>query len=457
MNFSIRGVDFMNKKILFLFILIILSILTTGCSVIGTLEKTGCKLLPAGNLKDHCWQDAAVRLSMPSICYFIQGYKFGVVENSPPMTKCFLRIAEKERDVSYCKHIVEGHPNGYTKNDCYMAAAVAAKNQGFCDLITVNESRGFGLILVSREACYSQVGKRPTYCVGESDQTKCLSAAAISMLDVTICEDGKTASIKQMCLLNAIEGIQQKMIGNDSADWNSAQCGRFNDPNLKYTCAIFAVAAFEKNEVCSIILETQYNEICKLMGQFHKTLPSKYDEKEKDKATAACNKFTIPEFKGACLFSFGHELELTAGNEAPGDDRKMMEKDAIEFYYKGCDLMGKDEKDISPEAGFMCIMMPYNVLEPEYCPEYKEKDMRDFCYTIAAMRTGDCSKIEDAESKQDCKEGSLEFYKAQEKICGKKKNNPEEYKTCQKDYAAGFFMQQLGVSMPEPMKRFMKG
>jgi hypothetical protein len=446
-----------NKKTLFLIILIIFSLLTTGCSIIGTLEKTGCKLLPAGNLKDHCWQDAAVRLSMPSVCYFIQGYKFGIVENSPPMTKCFLRIAEKEKDTSYCKHIVEGHPNGYTKADCYMATAIAAKNPGFCDLITVNESRGFGSFLTSREECYLQVGKRPVYCSGSEDQTKCLSAAAINMLDVTICEDGDKTSIKQMCLLNAMEGIQKKMMGNDSTGWNSAQCARFNDPNLKYTCAIFAVAAFQQDNACNLILETQYNEVCKLMVQFQKTLPNKYDEKEKEKATVACGKFTIQQFKGACLFSFGHELELTAGNEGPGDDRKIMEKDAIEFYFKGCTLMGADEKDMSPEAGFMCVMLPYNILELEYCQEYKDQNTKDDCYAIAAMRTGDCSKIQDSETKADCKDGSLEYYKKQEKVCSRKKGNSEEYRDCQKTYAEGFFMQQLGVSMPETMKKFMKG
>jgi hypothetical protein len=445
------------QSITILFLIVLFSFLVSGCSIIGTLEKTGCKLLPDGNTKDHCWQDAAVRLSMPSICYFIQGYKFGVVDNSPPMTKCFLRIAEKEKDPTICEKIVEGHPNGYTKIDCYLATAVAAKNTAFCDLIDKNESRGFGMFLTSREQCYLDAGSRPKYCSGESDMAKCLSAAAINMLDVTICEDGTTPTIKQMCLLNAIEGMQNRLTGNSNLSWNSAQCAKLNDPNLKYSCSILAVAAFQQNSACDNILETQYNELCRLMVQFQKTLPEKYSDAEKQKAINECAKFSIGQFKGFCLFSFGHELELTASNEGPGNDRDRMETDAIEMYLQGCELMGAKDDTIGPEAGFICILLPGNLLEPRHCPTYNDLKIKDLCYELAAMQTGDCSKIQEAETKSDCKDGILTYYKAQEKICAKLKNDAGKYRECQKDYAEGNFMQQLGVKMPDTMKKFMSG
>jgi hypothetical protein len=433
-------------------VLAVLSVLLTGCSIVGTLEKTGCKMLPAGDLKDHCWQDAAVRLSMPSICYFIKGYKFDVVENSPPMTKCFLRIAEKEHDPFICEKIVEGHPNGYTKDDCRMATAIAAKNTAFCDLMQNNESRGFGIQIISRDECYRQVGERPVYCEGSKEPSKCLSQAAIDMLDVTICEDASAAKDQQICLMNAIEGIQNALVNGSNRDWNSDQCRNFNDPNLKYTCSIFAVAAFGQNKACGNILETQYNELCKLLIQYQKTLPSAYTEKDREKATAECGKFTIEMFKAACLISFGHEIELTASNEDSAT-RTVMNKDALEFYMKGCDIIS--DKDIPPEAGFICIMLPSNVIEPQYCGKYDEQKMNDICYEVAAMESGDCSKITDSELKTDCKENALIYYKAMRKRCGSLAG--DNYKNCQEQFKEGFFMQGLGVRMPETMQKFMSG
>jgi hypothetical protein len=429
--------------------------LLTGCNAVGTLEKTGCKLLPAGNTKDHCWQDAAVRLSMPSVCYFIKGYKFDVVDNSPPMTKCFLRIAEKEKDATICNHIVEGHPNGYTKDDCYLATAIAAKNTGFCDLIQNNESR-MGVVN-SRESCYLSVGQRPTYCADSKEPAKCLSAIAIDMIDVSICEDASEKKDESLCLMNAIEGIQKKIMGTDNLDWNAEQCKKFNDPNLKYSCSLLAVAAFQKDAACNNILETQYNELCKLFIQFHKELPSKYTDTEKQKAITECGKFTILEFKGICMLAFGHELELTAGNEGPGSDRNEMYIDAIEFYFNGCKLVGAFEKDTPAEAAFVCMLLPGNILEPSFCANYKENDVKDFCYVLAAMQTGDCSNVKDSDAKTECKDIILPYYQAQERVCGKLRTDAEKHSECQKEYTTGYFMERLGVRMTETMKNFMKG
>jgi hypothetical protein len=429
------------------------SIFLAGCNIVGTLEKTGCKMLPAGDMKDHCWQDAAVRLSMPSICYFIKGYKFGVVDNSPPMTKCFLRIAEKEKDPFICGKIVEGHPNGYTKDDCYMATAVAAKNYAFCDFIQNNESRGFGMFIISRDECYKQVGERPVYCAGEKEQVNCLSAKAIDLLDVSICADAEKKADQQLCLMNAIEGIQKKLMADDKAGWSSDQCKRFNDPTLKYTCSILAVAAFRQNEACGNILETQYNEMCKLLIQSQKELSSDYKEADKEKAIAECDKFTIDTFKGACLVSFGQELALTASNEADKALRDPLQMDAIEFYARGCNLI--INKDTPPEAGFICIMLPSNVMAPEYCAKYKDEDVKDFCFELDAMDTGDCSKITDAENKKDCGNVAVVYYNAMRKRCGKLQG--KEYETCQENFKTGFFMTGLGVRMPETMQKFMSG
>jgi hypothetical protein len=440
------------EKFQLIAILAICSLFLAGCSVVGTLEKTGCKLLPAGNTKDHCWQDAAVRLSMPSICYFIQGYKFGGVANSPPMTKCFLRIAEKEHDPFICEKIIEGHPNGYTRDDCRMATAIAAKNTAFCDLVENNESRGFGMEIISRDACYMQVGQRPSYCEGSKEPAKCISAAAIEMLDVSICEDAPGVKDQQLCLMNAIEGIQAMMINGSDKGWSSDQCKRFNDPNLKYMCSIWAVAAFEQDKACGNILETQYNELCKLMVQYHRTLPEKYSEKEKEKAIADCDKFTIEEFKSMCLLSFGHELELTAGNEGPGDSKDIMNKDAVEFYIKGCDML--DEKQQPPEAMFICIMLPSNIVEKSFCGSYTDR-VKDLCLELVAMETGDCSKISDGEIRSDCKDGALVYYKAQQKRCGSLKG--AAYEDCKESFKTGFFLQGLGVRIPETMQKFMNG
>lgn len=451
-----------NRSVLIILVLIAFSFLITGCSVIGSLEKTGCKLLPAGNTKDHCWQDAAVRLSMPSICYFIKGYKFGVVDNSPPMTKCFMRIAEKDRDINICEHIVEGHPNGYTKIDCYWAAAIAAKSYGYCDYIEENQSRGFGMEMKSREACYAAVANRPAYCADSSDKQSseklnCLSATAIDMVDVTVCEDAGTSKDKQLCLANAIEGIQTKMINDSKIFWRGEQCKQFNDPNLKYSCAIWATAAFDYSYTCDYILETQFNELCKLVAQFTKTIPSKYTDEEKTKAVTECNKFSIPEFKGFCLITFGHELELTASNEGAGEDRDKMEMDAIEFYYNGCAILDEKDKNLPAEATFVCVFSPLNLVQKKFCSEYKDTDLKDYCYTLDAMHTGDCSNVVSSEHRSDCKDSAIPYFKASEKICAKYKTDATKYSECQEDYTTGFFMQQLGVRMPETMKKFMKG
>ncbi len=441
----------MNRGITVLIILITTTFLS-GCSLVGTMEKTGCRLLPDGNTKDHCWQDAAVRLSMPSVCYFIKGHKFGIVDNSPPMTKCFLRIAEKERDPFICSKIVEGHPNGYTQSDCYMATALAAKNTAYCDFITRNESRGFGIQITSVEECYRQVGNRPRYCEGDPNPATCLSSTAITMLDVTICEDAGDTKTQQLCLMNAIEGIQQSMIAGKTGEWNAQQCRGFNDPNLKYTCSLFAAAAGQTN-ACDNILETQYHELCTLLIGYSQGLPSEYKEEVKQKAVDECNTFTIEPFKAACLISFGHEIELTASNIGDDATRDAMNKDAVEFYIKGCDMLGT--QDMPPEAGFICIMLPSGIMQSPYCTAYDDERTRDLCHELDAMQTGDCSKIKDAEIKGDCKEGALAYYKAMQKKCGKLSGEP--YKECQETFKAGFFMQGLGVRMPETLKKFMDG
>ncbi len=118
-----RGIE----KIL-IFSLLSLVIIISGCSFWGAASFF-CKYAGSDKNVDHCNQWAAVQGSDEDTCAKIEGKGFEY--SNPPRDKCYLRIAEKEEETSYCNKI-EGGMMSYTKEECYEGVATKSGDPDKC-------------------------------------------------------------------------------------------------------------------------------------------------------------------------------------------------------------------------------------------------------------------------------------------------------------------------------------
>jgi hypothetical protein len=295
--------------------------------------------------------------------------------------------------------------------------------------------------------CKALVGATPSYCTELSgdEKSKCLAKAAIEMLDLKICEDAETAEKKAECVTEAFEGIHSKSMESTTFTLNADKCTVLNEPKAKYVCLWLVAATTHDKTACTKILESQYNEACKLIIAAFSDRDTGYSEADKTKWMSSCKAMTIPELKVGCYLSIGHSIETLASQGKDDSEEEKFKKDSIEFYLTGCSQELKNSYDDKLMAAF-CIILPLQNLKPEYCAGYSD-DAKDSCYQLAAIETGDCSMIKDAEAKDDCNEASLQLYKNAKKKCNKFKG--EEFNNCARDYTTTTIMNAVGIKLPD--------
>lgn len=106
-----------TKRLLVGSFLVVGLVTMTGC--LGELMAVYCSFL---TVNTHCYQKAAVMSSDPELCAKVsQPEEWKKAGSNPPKDKCYLMIAEKERDPKICDNIVGGI-GSYTKEECVQAA-----------------------------------------------------------------------------------------------------------------------------------------------------------------------------------------------------------------------------------------------------------------------------------------------------------------------------------------------
>lgn len=122
--------------------------------LLGGLEAGLCENVPLESVgvdKDHCVQDAAIRTSDEDLCKEI--------ERPPPESKCYMLIAEKEKDPSYCENLKNnpGPTGEYSRLECLQRVAIAAKDPSVCDKMG-DASASYITGVYSKQNCYLAVG-----------------------------------------------------------------------------------------------------------------------------------------------------------------------------------------------------------------------------------------------------------------------------------------------------------
>jgi hypothetical protein len=426
-------------KILVLIMILLLSCAVIGVVFAGHLEKIGCGFLSAGNTKDHCYQDAAVRLSMPSVCFMVSGAEWGNVIGNPPQAKCLRRIAVKEKDPFICYKIVEGHPNAETQSECFAEVAYATGNSAYCDFINQNISRGFGMFVLTKESCYQKVGSLPRYCEGINDLkelNKCFVKMATESKNLGTCEKIISKEDQKMCLLDSISELYS------AQELRTNSCDNLNDVNLKYICILMTASLLEENQICNKILEANWKQVCTLMTELSKKeFDEKYTKKDLEQYTSKCNSFS-GKGKSACLILLGSELDSVAIDLEDKELQTNITKDAIEIMLQGC-LNQENDDSFTP----MCIVMIGKSLKPEYCTSYSDSKIKDGCYYLAAIDTGDCTKIKESSTRSDCKANSVPAYKIQKDKC---KNYPDK-EECSVMFKYWIALKMNDITIPEDL------
>ena len=141
-------------------IILLITMLLSGCSLIGRVEETGCRFIRDTKLQEHCYQDAAVRQSNPAVCYKILGTEWDPEDGNPRRNKCFRRIAVKEKMPGLCSRLEPGQ-FAETENDCYTLVARAADDPLMCNFIEADYFDEDGEpVYASRMDCYDKVGSQ---------------------------------------------------------------------------------------------------------------------------------------------------------------------------------------------------------------------------------------------------------------------------------------------------------
>jgi hypothetical protein len=143
-------------------VLLLAAVLSSGCFeldlLLGTGEAVICQNVPVdavGVDRDHCVQDAAIRKSDAELC--------ADIERPPPESKCYMLIAEKEMDPSYCEDMEDnpGPTGEYSRLECLQRVAIAAGDPSVCEKMGSARSSGM-FASFSREDCLRAVGAGKT-------------------------------------------------------------------------------------------------------------------------------------------------------------------------------------------------------------------------------------------------------------------------------------------------------
>jgi hypothetical protein len=132
-------------------------LLTGGCIdfYLGTAEVAVCQNAPVdavGVDKDHCIQDAAIRMSDEELC--------SDIEKLPPESKCYMLIAEKEMDPKYCEYMKDnpGPTGEYSRLECLQRVAIASGDPSVCEMMGSASSSSMFSGTFSQANCKQAVG-----------------------------------------------------------------------------------------------------------------------------------------------------------------------------------------------------------------------------------------------------------------------------------------------------------
>jgi hypothetical protein len=139
-------------------LILLVLVLSSGCMeldmLLGSMEGVICSnadLSSAGVDRDHCIQDAAIRKSDDDLCKDIV--------RPPPESKCYMLIAEKEKDPSFCEQLSDypGPTGEYSRIECLQRVAVAAQDPSVCDRMGSASTATMAGIF-DKKSCYAAVG-----------------------------------------------------------------------------------------------------------------------------------------------------------------------------------------------------------------------------------------------------------------------------------------------------------
>jgi hypothetical protein len=392
-------------KTVFAYSLVVIILVFSGC--IGQLEKIGCDVLPADDTKDHCYQDAAVRMGDPNVCDKIVGYKFSGQGENPPKDKCFMRIAIDSKDPTPCSRM-QGGMYGYFPGECYQEVAIAAKNPKICDMMgDFNISRGFGAVVVDKAKCYSLVGSQPTYCtgLGGENEIKCYVNESVNAANPLLCESVKEKTGQYSCLLEYAAAVQERMTSGKGGNFQYSSCSMFVDTKMKYECAFLGAGIFDQPAACSVIREANFKTMCEAIP---KLMADTATDAELTKMSSDCSQMTDTNLKAVCLLTLGLHESLMASSVEDDQRSEKLEIEGYENMLKACDsgIFTGSNTDMKK----FCFGYLLLAERPEHCEKMKSADSKDNCFEIASIETGDCSPIRDASAKSECVSIFLPFH-----------------------------------------------
>lgn len=139
-------------------LLILACVMAGGCTeldhLLGTVELAVCD----GNAariadidRDHCVQDAAIRMGDVELCREIA--------YAPPRTKCVMLIAEKSGDAMVCDQM-ENHPGSgeYSRLECLQRVAAKTGDASVCDGIGNDAVSYMFTGRITKETCIAAAG-----------------------------------------------------------------------------------------------------------------------------------------------------------------------------------------------------------------------------------------------------------------------------------------------------------
>jgi hypothetical protein len=139
-------------------LLVLACVMAGGCTesdqILGTVELAACD----GNAariadidRDHCVQDAAIRMGDVELCREIA--------YAPPRTKCVMLIAEKAGDATVCEQM-ENHPGSgeYSRLECLQRVAAKTGDASVCDTIGTDSVSYMFTGRITKETCIDAAG-----------------------------------------------------------------------------------------------------------------------------------------------------------------------------------------------------------------------------------------------------------------------------------------------------------
>ena len=97
----------------------------SGCLIIEWGSQV-CEFFDDDHTESHCYQKIGIYTDSPEICE--------KATSGGTRTKCYIKLAQRQKDGSYCEHIrdTDGPPN-YSREECYQAIAVETNDPEYCE------------------------------------------------------------------------------------------------------------------------------------------------------------------------------------------------------------------------------------------------------------------------------------------------------------------------------------